>query len=72
MPESMRALVISVSIKPGTTAFTVSSIAPSKDAERQFKDAFGRGASLVLVRLEGYVAFTGRDSSLDRLVAYPR
>ena len=46
------------------------SIAAQGGAEQQFKEVFGAGASVVLVRPDGYAAFTGNEDSLDALAAY--
>ena len=46
------------------------SIAPSANAEQQFKRIFGSGPALILVRPDGYAAFTGSADSLDSLAKY--
>jgi hypothetical protein len=45
-------------------------IAPSANAEQQFKSIFGSEPSLILVRPDGYAAFIGSDDSLDSLAQY--
>jgi hypothetical protein len=58
------------SLSPWKGLLQTYSIAPSANADQQFKSIFGSGPALILVRPDGYAAFTGADSSLDALAKY--
>lgn len=58
------------SLSPWKGLLEICSIAPSANAEQPFKDIFGSAPALILVRPDGYAAFTGADSSLDALAKY--
>jgi hypothetical protein len=45
-------------------------IAAADGHEALFKDLFGQSASIILVRPDGYIGFTGGDSSIDALTRY--
>ena len=57
-------------LSPWHGLLTTYSIAPSANAEQQFKSIFGSEPSLILVRPDGYAAFLGSDDSLDSLAQY--
>jgi 2-polyprenyl-6-methoxyphenol hydroxylase-like FAD-dependent oxidoreductase len=58
------------SLSPWKGLLQTYSIAPSANADQQFKSIFGSGPALILVRPDGYAAFAGADSSLDALAKY--
>ena len=58
------------SLSPWKGLLQTYSIAPSANADQQFRSIFGSGPSLTLVRPDGYAAFTSLDNSLDPLAQY--
>jgi len=58
------------SLSPWKGLLETYSIAPSANAEQPFKSTFGSKPALILVRPDGYAAFTGLADSLDALTKY--
>ncbi|MDX6464357.1 MAG: hypothetical protein QOE55_8054 [Acidobacteriaceae bacterium] len=58
------------SLSPWKGLLQTYSIAPSANADQQFKSIFGSGPALILVRPDGYAAFTGSADSLEALTKY--
>jgi hypothetical protein len=57
------------SLSPWHGLLQTYSIGPSANAEQQFKSIFGTEPALILVRPDGYAAFTGSDDSVDSLAS---
>jgi hypothetical protein len=58
------------SLSPWKDLLETYNIAPAANADQQFKSIFGSGPSLILVRPDGYAAFTGAANSLGSLAQY--
>jgi 2-polyprenyl-6-methoxyphenol hydroxylase-like FAD-dependent oxidoreductase len=58
------------SLSPWKGLLEIYSIAPSANAEQPFTSIFGSKPALILVRPDGYAAFTGSADSLDSLAKY--
>jgi 2-polyprenyl-6-methoxyphenol hydroxylase-like FAD-dependent oxidoreductase len=58
------------SLSPWKGLLKIYSIAPSANAEQPFTSIFGPKPALILVRPDGYAAFTGSADSLDSLAKY--
>jgi 2-polyprenyl-6-methoxyphenol hydroxylase-like FAD-dependent oxidoreductase len=58
------------SLSPWKGLLEIYSIAPSANAEQPFTSIFGPKPALILVRPDGYAAFTGSADSLDSLAKY--
>jgi 2-polyprenyl-6-methoxyphenol hydroxylase-like FAD-dependent oxidoreductase len=58
------------SFSPWKELLETYSIAPSANAEQTFKSIFGSKPAVILVRPDGYAAFTGSVDSLDPLAKY--
>jgi hypothetical protein len=58
------------SLAPWKALLRVHSIMPASTERQRFQSLFGSGASMIMVRPDGYAAFTGSDRSMDSLVSY--
>ena len=63
-------LSVQSSLAPWKALLRVHSIMPASTEQQRFQSLFGSGSSMIVVRPDGYAAFTGSDRSMGPLVSY--